>query len=152
MGGALFQEVYLLQYPLRFPSCLFTSSQVGLGPVLIVCPATVLQQWVAEFHRWWPPFRVAILHGSGAYSGNNKRRLVQEMVRGERQTFITWCVHSSCSIMLCLSQTMGFCWQLTLAWDWPRTCCWATCGTTWSWMRDTRSETPMPPSHWFANR
>ncbi|KAJ3323514.1 hypothetical protein HDV06_001791 [Boothiomyces sp. JEL0866] len=36
------------------------------GPVLIVCPATVLKQWVQEFHKWWPPYRVAILHSSGS--------------------------------------------------------------------------------------
>eukprot|EP00842_Homolaphlyctis_polyrhiza_P004680 jgi/Hompol1/5212/HPOL_004236-RA len=36
------------------------------GPVIIVCPATVLKQWVQEFHKWWPPFRVAILHSSGS--------------------------------------------------------------------------------------
>lgn len=41
----------------------------GLGPVLIVCPATVLHQWVKEFHKWWPPFRVAILHESGSFIG-----------------------------------------------------------------------------------
>lgn len=41
----------------------------GLGPVLIVSPATVLQQWVKEFHQWWPPFRVAILHDSGGFRG-----------------------------------------------------------------------------------
>ncbi|CAO3692442.1 unnamed protein product [Umbelopsis ramanniana] len=35
-------------------------------PVLVVCPATVLKQWVKEFHRWWPPIRVAILHSSGS--------------------------------------------------------------------------------------
>ncbi|KAG2174127.1 hypothetical protein INT43_004147 [Umbelopsis isabellina] len=35
-------------------------------PVLVVCPATVLKQWVKEFHRWWPPVRVAILHSSGS--------------------------------------------------------------------------------------
>ncbi|KAJ4391716.1 DNA repair protein rhp26 [Gnomoniopsis smithogilvyi] len=35
-------------------------------PVLIVAPATVLQQWVAEFHRWWPALRVSILHSSGS--------------------------------------------------------------------------------------
>ena len=57
--------------------------KLGLGPVLIVCPATVLHQWVYEFHRWWPPFRVAVLHGSGSHGGS-KKRLVQEMVEGER--------------------------------------------------------------------
>lgn len=35
-------------------------------PVLIVAPATVLQQWVSEFHRWWPALRVSILHSSGS--------------------------------------------------------------------------------------
>lgn len=41
----------------------------GLGPVLVVCPATVLHQWVKEFHAWWPPFRVAVLHESGSFTG-----------------------------------------------------------------------------------
>lgn len=35
-------------------------------PVIVVAPATVLQQWVGEFHRWWPPLRVSILHSSGS--------------------------------------------------------------------------------------
>lgn len=35
-------------------------------PVIVVAPATVLRQWVNEFHRWWPPFRVSILHSSGS--------------------------------------------------------------------------------------
>ncbi|KAM6515319.1 DNA repair protein rhp26 [Fusarium solani] len=35
-------------------------------PVIIVAPATLLRQWVSEFHRWWPPLRVAILHASGS--------------------------------------------------------------------------------------
>ncbi|CAH8645086.1 unnamed protein product [Heterobilharzia americana] len=39
---------------------------LGLGPTLIVCPATVLRQWMSEFHSWWPPIRVAILHSTGS--------------------------------------------------------------------------------------
>lgn len=35
-------------------------------PVIIIAPATVLQQWVNEFHKWWPPLRVSILHSSGS--------------------------------------------------------------------------------------
>ena len=35
-------------------------------PILIVAPATVMKQWVNEFHTWWPPFRVSILHSSGS--------------------------------------------------------------------------------------
>jgi DNA excision repair protein ERCC-6 len=50
----------------------------GLGPSLIVCPATVLRQWVAEFHAWWPPLRVAILHSSGSHAGS-PRNLIRAM-------------------------------------------------------------------------
>ncbi|KAK3656795.1 DNA repair protein rhp26 [Elasticomyces elasticus] len=35
-------------------------------PIIVVCPATVMKQWVNEFHLWWPPLRVSILHGSGS--------------------------------------------------------------------------------------
>lgn len=44
----------------------------GVGPVLIVCPATILHQWLSHFHLWWPPFRVAILHSSGGYTGDKQ--------------------------------------------------------------------------------
>lgn len=45
------------------------------GPCLVVCPATVMRQWCNEFHRWWPAFRVVILHsiGSGMAAGKSKR-------------------------------------------------------------------------------
>ncbi|KAF9575545.1 hypothetical protein EC968_002481 [Mortierella alpina] len=36
------------------------------APIIVVCPATLLKQWVKEFHRWWPPMRIAILHSSGS--------------------------------------------------------------------------------------
>ncbi|CAK1359905.1 unnamed protein product [Cercospora beticola] len=35
-------------------------------PIIVLCPATLLKQWVEEFHRWWPPLRVSILHSSGS--------------------------------------------------------------------------------------
>ena len=50
----------------------------GLGPSLIVCPATVLRQWVTEFHTWWPPLRVAVLHSSGSHAGT-PRNLIRAM-------------------------------------------------------------------------
>ncbi|XP_019720182.1 DNA excision repair protein ERCC-6 [Hippocampus comes] len=50
----------------------------GLGPTVIVCPATVMHQWVKEFHTWWPPFRVAVLHGTGSFS-SNKEKLIAEI-------------------------------------------------------------------------
>ena len=42
----------------------------GLGPVLIVCPTTLMYQWVKEFHTWFPPVRVAIFHACGSVSGS----------------------------------------------------------------------------------
>ncbi|RKP19637.1 hypothetical protein ROZALSC1DRAFT_28781, partial [Rozella allomycis CSF55] len=40
------------------------------GCSLVVCPATVMHQWVKEFHRWYPPFRVAVLHKTGSHDGS----------------------------------------------------------------------------------
>ncbi|KGL96282.1 DNA excision repair protein ERCC-6, partial [Charadrius vociferus] len=51
----------------------------GLGPTVIVCPATVMHQWVKELHTWWPPFRVAILHETGSYT-DKKAKLIREIV------------------------------------------------------------------------
>lgn len=54
-------------------------------PIIVVCPATVMKQWVNEFHRWWPPFRVTVLHSSGSgminLSNESKTedRLLEEM-------------------------------------------------------------------------
>ncbi|KAM6186671.1 DNA excision repair protein ERCC-6 [Rhynchocyon petersi] len=50
----------------------------GLGPTIIVCPTTVMHQWVKEFHTWWPPFRVAILHDTGSYT-QKKEKLIREI-------------------------------------------------------------------------
>lgn len=52
-----------------------------LGPVLLVCPATVMYQWVNEFHKWWPPFRVAVLHQSGSYKGKSRTKLVNDIIQ-----------------------------------------------------------------------
>ncbi|GMR47824.1 hypothetical protein PMAYCL1PPCAC_18019 [Pristionchus mayeri] len=43
----------------------------GLGPSLLVCPATLLHQWVKEMHQWHPLCRVAILHSCGSHRGSN---------------------------------------------------------------------------------
>ncbi|XP_066206359.1 DNA excision repair protein ERCC-6 isoform X1 [Saccopteryx leptura] len=50
----------------------------GLGPTVIVCPTTVMHQWVKEFHTWWPPFRVAILHETGSYT-RKKEKLIRDI-------------------------------------------------------------------------
>ena len=42
---------------------------------VIVCPATLLWQWVNECHRWWPPFRVGVLHRSMSNGGADESPL-----------------------------------------------------------------------------
>lgn len=58
-----------------------------LGPIVLVCPATVMHQWLMEFRKWWPPFRVAILHSTGSFSG--KRKLLVENMNKARGILIT---------------------------------------------------------------
>ncbi|KAI0389276.1 SNF2 family N-terminal domain-containing protein, partial [Xylariaceae sp. FL0594] len=55
-------------------------------PVLVVAPATVLQQWVNEFHRWWPPLRVSMLHSSGSGMLNmSKENEIEEDLDWDRK-------------------------------------------------------------------
>lgn len=58
--GSLVSAIVLINF------CRYT----GLGPTIIVCPTTVIHQWVQHFHIWAPEFRVAVLHQSGSYTGN----------------------------------------------------------------------------------
>ena len=52
-------------------------------PVIVVTPATVMKQWVNEFHTWWPAFRVSILHtsGSGMVDISREAQLEDELLR-----------------------------------------------------------------------
>lgn len=54
-------------------------SNMYTKPAIVVCPATLMKQWVNEFHRWWPPFRVSILHSSGSGMMNVGRESSREM-------------------------------------------------------------------------
>uniref|UniRef100_A0AC35UGX8 DNA excision repair protein ERCC-6 n=1 Tax=Rhabditophanes sp. KR3021 TaxID=114890 RepID=A0AC35UGX8_9BILA len=38
----------------------------GLGPTLIVCPATLMHNWFSEFVKWFPLCRVVIFHSIGS--------------------------------------------------------------------------------------
>ncbi|XP_050670711.1 DNA excision repair protein ERCC-6-like [Leptidea sinapis] len=50
----------------------------GLGPSIIVAPATVVFQWVSHFHYWYPSLRVAALHQAGSFCGNH-HKLIREL-------------------------------------------------------------------------
>ncbi|CAK7239408.1 MAG: DNA repair protein rhp26 [Sporothrix thermara] len=64
---------------ISFVSALHYSQRLD-KPVIVVAPATVLRQWVNEFHRWWPALRVSILHssGSGMLSVRGEDRIEEE--------------------------------------------------------------------------
>lgn len=49
-------------------------------PALVVCPATVMKQWVNEFHRWWPALRVVILHSIGSGIDLKHEERLEEML------------------------------------------------------------------------
>ncbi|XP_014252342.1 DNA excision repair protein ERCC-6-like isoform X2 [Cimex lectularius] len=57
----------------------FDTDYKGLGPILIVCPTTLMHHWVRELHKWLPPVRVAILHETGTYLGKNKNKLIDSI-------------------------------------------------------------------------
>ena len=56
-------------------------SGIWPGTAIIVCPATVMKQWVQEFHRWWPPFRVAVLHSTGSHLQNGQSGKARDLVK-----------------------------------------------------------------------
>ncbi|RLN02560.1 hypothetical protein BBJ28_00014002 [Nothophytophthora sp. Chile5] len=59
-----------------------------LRSVLLLCPASVLLQWVRELHKWVPWLRVVLLHASGtgvtsSISGECYAQLIEEVFRYE---------------------------------------------------------------------
>ncbi len=53
-------------------------SYIGLGPVLIITPLTLISHWVTELHNWWPYFRVNVLHEIGTSVESPKRKLIDK--------------------------------------------------------------------------
>ncbi|VEN59346.1 unnamed protein product [Callosobruchus maculatus] len=62
---------------------------VGLGPTLIVCPATVMHLWVKHIHDWAPEFRVAVLHASSTFVGPMSR-LANEIYESKGILIVTY--------------------------------------------------------------
>ncbi|XP_076268276.1 DNA excision repair protein ERCC-6-like isoform X1 [Rhynchophorus ferrugineus] len=79
MGLGKTVQIIVFLHALQFSKIISKHGKfVGVGPTIIVCPATVINQWVTHFHEWSPEFRVAILHQSGTYQGN-KIKLINEI-------------------------------------------------------------------------
>ncbi|KAJ2632837.1 DNA repair protein rhp26 [Coemansia sp. RSA 1290] len=66
-GGVLGDEMGLGKTVqiVSFLGSLYHSRMLSF-PSIIVCPATLMRQWVHEFHTWCPALRVAILHNTGS--------------------------------------------------------------------------------------
>jgi DNA excision repair protein ERCC-6 len=43
-------------------------STYASGPSLVICPASVLHQWLREFRKWYPPFRIVLLHDAANHA------------------------------------------------------------------------------------
>ncbi|KAJ2709068.1 DNA repair protein rhp26, partial [Coemansia sp. D1744] len=65
-GGILGDEMGLGKtvQTAAFLASLYHSKMLN-RPSIIVCPATLMRQWVRELHTWWPVLRVAIMHNTG---------------------------------------------------------------------------------------
>ncbi|KAJ9077207.1 DNA repair protein rhp26, variant 3 [Entomophthora muscae] len=64
-GGVLADEMGLGKtiQTIAFLASLYYSGKLK-KPSLVICPATLTQQWMQEFHAWWPPLRIINLHSS----------------------------------------------------------------------------------------
>ncbi|KAI9805546.1 MAG: hypothetical protein M1825_000797 [Sarcosagium campestre] len=82
VGGIIGDEMGLGKtiQVISFLAALHHSNKLD-APVIVVTPATVMKQWVNEFHRWWPPLRVSILHtsGSGMLNVRGEDRMEQQI-------------------------------------------------------------------------
>ncbi|XP_017786360.1 PREDICTED: DNA excision repair protein ERCC-6-like [Nicrophorus vespilloides] len=70
MGLGKTVQVIAFLFALNYSFITNPKSNHPLGPTIIVCPTTVLHQWVKHFHDWSPEFRVAVLHKLGSFNGS----------------------------------------------------------------------------------
>ncbi|XP_031765228.1 DNA excision repair protein ERCC-6-like [Galleria mellonella] len=61
----------------------------GLGPSIIVAPATIIYQWVSHFHFWYPVLRIAVLHHSGSHVGNHNK-LIRDVYQSHGILLVTY--------------------------------------------------------------
>uniref|UniRef100_A0A7S1KSJ4 DNA excision repair protein ERCC-6 n=1 Tax=Percolomonas cosmopolitus TaxID=63605 RepID=A0A7S1KSJ4_9EUKA len=87
VGGIIGDEMGLGK-TVQISSFLGSLHNSGLfKPSLIMCPATVLSQWVRELHKWWPQFRVAMYHSSG--SSEDQEQMVLDIVSSGNGILVT---------------------------------------------------------------
>ncbi|XP_077226568.1 chromatin remodeling 8 isoform X1 [Tasmannia lanceolata] len=52
-------------------------------PSIVICPVTLLRQWRREARKWYPSFRVEILHDSARVPTNRKKRAISDETDNE---------------------------------------------------------------------
>ena len=91
VGGILGDEMGLGKTvtTLAFLASLMESKLIDHS-VLVVCPLTVMNQWISEFHRWSPSLRAIILHETGTAEGKGVKFLRKEhFLSHEPYVFVT---------------------------------------------------------------
>ena len=68
-------------------------------PVLVVCPATVMRQWIGEARKWWPQSRIILAHASGPafVNGMSADRLQHVLDRTEQFDLIVTSYGTLCA-------------------------------------------------------
>eukprot|EP00775_Hariotina_reticulata_P009427 gene9427-9593_t len=80
-------------------------------PALVVAPATVLRQWMAELRSWYPPIRIILLHDSG--------RSPLGSSRPDRQGLLDVALGAAdCSLMLTTYESLRMYRQMLLPVRW----------------------------------
>jgi len=84
-------------------------------PSLVVCPATLLRQWLREIRAWYPFFRVAILHdalsglGGGGGGDQGREELVESVVSCDHGILLTTYEQVKLRQDLLLRERWGYC-------------------------------------------
>ncbi|CAI5447480.1 unnamed protein product [Caenorhabditis angaria] len=56
----------------------------GLGRSLIICPASVMKQWIDELNKWFPKCRVFVLHATSS-TGQNSQELFEKLANRKKE-------------------------------------------------------------------
>ena len=83
---------------------------VGVGPVLIITPVTLISQWLREFRVWGPYFRVCVLHDMGTYGKESpKSKLISKTFQSNGVLLATYS-----SLLLHTRELLGKNWHYVI--------------------------------------
>ena len=80
-----------------------------LPPTLILCPATIMTQWLREFHSWYPELRVLVLHDSVQSQHGQGKEAVLDRLFSAAHVLITTYECARLYRQLLLHREWGYC-------------------------------------------